>query len=51
MITGQLDPSGGDVITYGASIKNDLAASRRLFGLCPQHSLLFETLTPQERLC
>ena len=35
---------------YGRSLKDDLHAIRQMTGVCPQHNVLFFSLTVQEHL-
>ena len=50
MLTGLLRPTSGDCLLYGNSIVNDPAAARRSLGICPQHNILFDSLTVTEHL-
>ena len=50
MITGQLQPTGGDVIVCGASVNYDAPTVRTAFGCCPQHDVLYPELTAVEHL-
>eukprot|EP00947_MAST-08B_sp_MAST-8B-sp1_P005517 g5517.t1 len=50
MLTGLFPPTAGDTTVYGHSLRNDMAAIRRLVGVCPQHDVLFDTLTCEEHL-
>jgi len=44
MLTGVLQPSGGDAHMYGNSIKDDLDKVQKNLGLCQQFDVLFELL-------
>ena len=52
MLTGVLrpDPSSGHSTVYGHSIQNELAATRRSLGICPQQDILFDQLTTREHI-
>lgn len=50
MLTGMIDVTEGDVLTYGLSIKRSLDEIRHFIGLCPQHDILFSDLTVKEHL-
>ena len=50
MLTGLYEPTSGDAEVYGRSIVNDMMGVRRLIGICPQHDVLFLTLTVSEHL-
>lgn len=42
--------SGGDALIYGMSILSDMERIRYTLGVCPQHDVLFESLTVQESI-
>jgi ATP-binding cassette subfamily A (ABC1) protein 3 len=50
ILTGLLRPTSGDCLLYGNSIVNDPAIARRSLGICPQHNVLFDSLTVTEHL-
>jgi ATP-binding cassette subfamily A (ABC1) protein 3 len=50
MMTGMIAPTDGDALVYGASIRDDMAAVRKILGVCPQHNILFDLLTVKEHL-
>jgi ATP-binding cassette subfamily A (ABC1) protein 1 len=52
MLTGLIEPTSGDAIIRGYSIKDtrDLGLIRLSLGVCPQHNVLFDTLTVEEHL-
>lgn len=50
MLTGFLEPSGGNAIVNGYDIRTDIASVRKTLGLCPQHNILFDLLTVEEHL-
>jgi ABC-type multidrug transport system ATPase subunit len=49
MLTGLLVPSAGQVTLNHLDLLSDLQA-RRMMGVCPQHDVLFDLLTPREHL-
>lgn len=50
MLTGFLPPTSGTAYVNGYDIRTDINAVRSNLGLCPQHNILFETLTVDEHL-
>ena len=50
MLTGLLNESKGDVNLFGIDIFNNMEAARKTMGVCPQHDVLFDVLTPEEHL-
>ena len=50
MLTGLIPPTHGDATAYGMSIAHDMAALRHSMGVCPQHDVLWESLTVAEHL-
>eukprot|EP00760_Papus_ankaliazontas_P022183 PhM_4_TR18813/c3_g1_i1/m.35877/K05643/ABCA3; ATP-binding cassette, subfamily A (ABC1), member 3 len=50
MLTGMLPPTSGECYVYGHSIHTDMPAIRRSLGFCPQHNILWPTLTVDEHL-
>jgi ATP-binding cassette subfamily A (ABC1) protein 3 len=50
MLTGVLQPSGGDAYMYGNSIKDELEKVQKNLGLCQQFDVLFELLNCEEHL-
>ncbi|XP_053122131.1 ATP-binding cassette sub-family A member 13 [Hemicordylus capensis] len=50
MLTGLYPPSSGTIIINGKDMETDLTAIRTEMGVCPQHDVLFDTLTVQEHL-
>ncbi|XP_070198704.1 phospholipid-transporting ATPase ABCA3-like [Littorina saxatilis] len=50
MLTGFLPPTAGTAYVYGMDIRTDMAAIRQSLGLCPQHDVLFGSLTVQTNL-
>eukprot|EP01037_Dinobryon_pediforme_P018774 gene18774-19080_t len=49
-LTGLVEATAGTVMIYGRSLKTDLQAIRQMTGVCPQHNVLFYSLTVQEHL-
>jgi ABC-type multidrug transport system ATPase subunit len=45
MMTGFLEPSAGTAVICGRDIRTDMNAIYSLMGVCPQHDLLWDTLT------
>ena len=43
-------PTSGTATVNGHSIVTDMTNVRKSMGLCPQHDVLFDTLTVQEHL-
>ncbi|KAL4240689.1 ATP-binding cassette sub- A member 3 [Mactra antiquata] len=50
MLTGFITPSSGTAIVNGYDIREDIGNVRSSLGLCPQHDVLFDTLTVEEHL-
>ncbi|ESQ29594.1 hypothetical protein EUTSA_v10023276mg [Eutrema salsugineum] len=50
MMTGLLKPSSGTALVQGLDICNDMNKVYTSMGVCPQHDLLWETLTGREHL-
>ena len=50
MLTGLLEPSGGQAELNGIDIFKDLDYLRHNLGVCPQHNVLFDYLTVREHL-
>eukprot|EP01087_Luapelamoeba_hula_P023615 TRINITY_DN8712_c0_g1_i4.p1 TRINITY_DN8712_c0_g1~~TRINITY_DN8712_c0_g1_i4.p1 ORF type:complete len:1796 (+),score=315.58 TRINITY_DN8712_c0_g1_i4:95-5482(+) len=50
MLTGLVAPSGGDAVIAGHSLRDSLGDIRRTLGVCPQHDILWDTLTVAEHL-
>ena len=50
MLTGLYEPSSGDASIYGMSLKSDMYSIRQFIGVCPQHDVLFGSLTVSEHL-
>eukprot|EP01052_Picozoa_sp_SAG31_P002113 SAG31_NODE_71_length_28115_cov_4.128105_13_plen_1544_part_00 len=50
MLTGLYAPSAGEATVYGRSITTDMNNVRKEIGVCPQHDVLFASLTCTEHL-
>ena len=52
MLTGLFpaDASSGDTTIYGRHITSEMTAARKHLGVCPQHDVLFESLTAREHI-
>ena len=51
MLTGMLKPTEGFANVYGYDVfENDIDEVRSIMGVCPQHDILFDLLTPIEHL-
>ena len=50
MLTGMLPPTAGDAYVYGKSIVADMPGVRKDIGFCPQHDVLYPSLTVHEHL-
>lgn len=51
MLTGMLKPTDGVANVYGYDVfEHDLDEVRSIMGVCPQHDILFDLLTPIEHL-
>ena len=50
MITGLLEKSKGSGHVYGLDLFQQMDEVRQMMGVCPQHDILFEMLTPEEHL-
>ncbi|KAK4878287.1 hypothetical protein RN001_010793 [Aquatica leii] len=52
ILTGLTSPTSGTAYIFGYDIRDadDLDQIRRMTGVCPQHDILFDNLTPKEHL-
>ena len=50
VLTGLYPPSAGDCFVFGYSVRHARRAVYNLLGICPQHDVLWRTLTVQEHL-
>jgi ATP-binding cassette subfamily A (ABC1) protein 3 len=49
-VAGFLPPSSGTALINGYDLATELTKIRENLGLCPQHDILFDTLTVEEHL-
>lgn len=52
ILTGLTAPTSGTALIFGYDVRdsNDMWAIRGMTGVCPQHDILFDLLTPREHL-
>lgn len=50
MLTGLLEPTEGQAEVFGKSIFGGMDDFRKILGVCPQHDVLFDFLTPEDHL-
>ncbi|DBA75618.1 TPA: hypothetical protein ACH3X2_009057 [Trebouxia sp. C0005] len=50
MLVGLMEPSSGTATVEGLDVRSDMADIYAMMGVCPQHDLLWETLTGREHL-
>ena len=50
MLTGLLEPTKGEAKIGDVDLFKQTALARKLMGVCPQHDVLFDLLTPTEHL-
>ena len=50
MLTGLLTPTSGEAEVFGLDVFADITSVREFLGVCPQHNILFDMLTPREHL-
>uniref|UniRef100_A0A6P7G817 ATP-binding cassette sub-family A member 9-like isoform X2 n=2 Tax=Diabrotica virgifera virgifera TaxID=50390 RepID=A0A6P7G817_DIAVI len=52
ILTGLSSPTSGSALVFGYDVSNpnDMDKIRRMTGVCPQHDILFDDLTPREHL-
>lgn len=52
ILTGLTSPTSGTAYIFGYDVRdpNDMTMIRRMTGVCPQHDILFDDLTPKEHL-
>ncbi|XP_055881820.1 phospholipid-transporting ATPase ABCA3-like [Biomphalaria glabrata] len=50
MLTGFIPPTSGTAIVNGHDIRTDIVGVRNSLGMCPQHNILFDTMTVREHL-
>jgi len=49
-VPGFIPPTSGTALVNGYDITKDISSVRSSLGLCPQHDILFDTLTVEEHL-
>ena len=50
ILTGLFQPSSGNAFIFGKSVKSDMNQIRSILGVCPQHDILFNELSPYQHL-
>lgn len=50
MLTGLINSTEGQAEVLGMDLFGDMDSVRHKMGVCPQHDVLFNLLTPQEHL-
>ena len=52
ILTGLTAPTAGTALIFGYDVRdsNDMQVIRSMTGVCPQHDILFDLLTPREHL-
>ena len=50
MLTGILESTEGSVSLFGIDMFEKMEEARKTMGVCPQHDVLFDLLTPEEHL-
>ncbi|XP_075300324.1 phospholipid-transporting ATPase ABCA7 isoform X3 [Opisthocomus hoazin] len=50
ILTGLLPPTSGTAYVLGRDIRSDIDSVRKTMGTCPQHNVLFDTLTVEEHV-
>ena len=50
MLTGLIEKSGGSAKCYNVDLFEEMDEVREFMGVCPQHDVLFDLLTPREHL-
>jgi len=50
MLTGLIESTSGNASIYNYDLMNEMDKVRHIMGVCPQHDVLFELLTPEEHL-
>ena len=50
MLTGLIVPTAGDATVRGLSVVKQMSSIRRSLGICPQHNVLYDSLTVREHL-
>lgn len=50
MLTGLINSSEGRASLFGIDMFSQMGQARQTMGVCPQHDVLFDLLTPEEHL-
>ena len=50
MLTGLLEKTKGMAKVFGIDVFEEMDDLRKVLGVCPQHDILFDLLTPEEHL-
>lgn len=50
MLTGLIEATEGYAEVFGIDIFNNMDEMRKMLGVCPQHDVLFDYLTPEDHL-
>ena len=50
MLTGLFSPTKGKATIDGIDVFSDMEELRKILGVCPQHDVLFDFLTPEDHL-
>ncbi|KAK3590748.1 hypothetical protein CHS0354_030988 [Potamilus streckersoni] len=50
MLTGFISPTSGTAIVNGYNIRTSISKVRENMGMCPQHNILFDSMTVEEHL-
>lgn len=50
MLNGTVAPTKGFAEVFGLDMFNNIGECRKMFGICPQHDILFSNLTPIDHL-
>jgi len=50
LMTGLYEPTEGEIEIFGLDMQTQLEEVRKCMGVCPQHDVLFDLLTPQEHM-
>ncbi len=50
MLTGLITSTSGYAEVFGTDMFEDMSTIRHFLGVCPQHDILFDLLTPEEHL-
>ena len=50
MLTGLINSTSGEASLFGNDMFAEMDVVRKEMGVCPQHDVLFDLLTPEEHL-